>query len=218
MMDDKKWEKWAVLGGIAFVILNVIGVILQGTPPKSGDSNAKVLAWFNDKESGIRTGALLGALSLIVIIFWFGSLWRRMAKAEGNNHRLSVVSLVGLTGSGALFAAATAVLATVALRVADVGEVEARFFYTMSTVLLSLAGPFIAAHLAATNLLALRTGFLPKWNAMFGLIPALGFLISSGGAMSDKDLFMYFGLVSFVTWMIWLLATSVHMWRTADQN
>ncbi|MCE9623166.1 MAG: DUF4386 domain-containing protein [Actinomycetia bacterium] len=215
-MDDKKWEKWAVLGGVGFVILNVVGVILQGTPPKKDDSNAKVLEWFTDQASGIRTSALLGALSLFVLLLWFGSLWRRMAKAEGNNHRLSVVSLVGFLGSGAMFAASTAILTTVAIRVDGVGEDQARFFYTMSMVVLSLAGPFIAAHLAATNLLALRTGFLPKWNAMLGLLPALAFLVGSVGAMSDDDAVMYFGLIGFVTWMIWILATSVHLWKTAD--
>ena len=215
-MDDKKWEKRAVLGGVIFVILNVIGVILQGSLPMKDDTNAEVLEWFTDKESGIRTAAFLGAISLIAISFWFGSLWRRMAKADGNNHRLSIVSLVGFIASGALFAASTAVLSTVALRVGEVDEVNARFFYVMSTVLLSLSGPVIATHLAATNLLALREGFLPKWNAMLGFLPALAFLVASAGAMSDEDLPMIAGLIGFVTWMIWLLATSIHMWRTAD--
>jgi hypothetical protein len=215
-MDDKKWEKRATLGGVLFVVLNVVGVSLQGSPPMKGDTNAEVLAWFTDKESGIRTAAFLGALSLVAIVFWFGSLWRRMAKAEANNHRLSVVSLVGLIGSGAMFAASTAVVSTVALRVDEVDEVGARFFYVLSTVLLSLAGPFIATHLAATNLLALRTKFLPKWNAMLGFLPALAFLVGSFGAMSDEDLPMIAGLIGFVTWMIWILATSIHMWRTAD--
>ena len=215
-MDDKTWEKRAVLGGVIFIILQVIGTILQGTPPMKDDTNAEVLGWFTDKESGIRTAAFLGAISLIAISFWFGSLWRRMAKAEANNHRLSIVSLVGFVASGAMFAAATAVLSSVALRVGEVGEAEARFFYTLFTVLLSFSGPFIATHLAATNLLALRTNFLPKWNAMLGFLPALAFVVASIGTMSGEDFPMFAGLIGFVTWSIWILATSFHMWKTAD--
>ena len=215
-MDDKTWEKRAVLGGVIFVILNVVGTILQGAPPMKDDTNAEVLDWFTDKESGIRTAAFLGAISLIAISFWFGSLFRRMAKADKNNHRLSIVSLVGFVASGAMFAGATAVFSTVALRVDEVDEVGARFFYVLATVLLSFAGPFIATHLAATNLLALRENFLPKWNAMFGFLPALAFLVASIGTMSDEDFPMFAGLIGFVTWMIWILATSFHMWKTAD--
>ena len=160
-MDDKKWAKMAALGGVGFVILNVIGTILQGTPPSADDTSEKVLEWFVDKESGIRTAGWLGALSVILIVWWFGTLWRRMATAETNQNRLSVLSLVGLTGSGALYGASAAIASTVALRVDEVGPEGARFFYTMSTTLLGMSGAFVVVHLLATNVLALRTGFLP---------------------------------------------------------
>ncbi len=215
-MDDKKWEKRAILGGALFVVLNVVGAIMQGALPTADDSNEEVLEWFVDKESGIRTGVLLGALSIIALLLWFGSLWRRMSRAEEGNHRLSVVSLAGLTGSGVMFAASSAVLSTVAIRVDDFEAGGVRFFYTMSTVLLSMGGAFLFLHLFATNLLALRTKFLPKWNALLGFVPAALFLVSTFGTMTDEDVPMFAGGIGFILWSIWILATSFHMWKTAD--
>src|SRR5260221_502996 len=35
-MDDAKWEKYAALGGVAFVVLNVVGTPFTGAPPAPG--------------------------------------------------------------------------------------------------------------------------------------------------------------------------------------
>lgn len=215
-MDDKKWAKLAVLGGVGFVILNVIGAIIMGQLPMADDTNEEVLEWFVDKESGIRTASFLGALSVILLIWWFGTLWRRMAQAETNQNRLSVLSLFGLVGSGAMWAGQAVILSTVAMRVDDMGPEGAKFYYTLGSATLAFGGAFLAAHLFATNFLALRSKFLPKWNALLGLLPAALFLVSSSGTMTDGDLPMIAGGIGFITWSIWILATSFHMWKTAD--
>ena len=215
-MDDKKWAKWAALGGVGFVVLNVIGIILMGSPPMADDSNEKVYEYFLDKESGIRTSTLLGALSLILLLWWFGTLWRRMAEAETNQNRLSVLSLIGLAGSGALWGVNATIVSAVAMRAEELGPDPTRFFWTLSATVLAFGGAFLVVHLLATNVLALRTGFLPKWNAMLGFVPAALFLVSTYGTMSDGDLPMIAGGLAFITWSIWLLATSFHMWKTAD--
>ena len=215
-MDDKKWAKWAALGGVGFVILNVIGIILMGSVPMADDSNEKVYEYFLDKESGIRTSTFLGALSLILLLWWFGTLWRRMAQAETNQNRLSVLSLIGLAGSGALWGVNATIVSAVAMRAEELGPDPTRFFWTLSATVLAFGGAFLVVHLLATNVLALRTGFLPKWNAMLGFVPAALFLVSTYGTMDDGDLPMIAGGLAFITWSIWLLATSFHMWKTAE--
>ena len=213
-MTDKKWEKLAALGGVAFVALNIVGAIAQGAPPSSDDTNAEVLQWFIDKESGIKVAVLLGAVSIIALLWWFGSLWRRMSCAESGNHRLSVLALGGLVGGGSLFAASTAVVATVAIQVDEVPADGAKFFYVLSTALLSMAGAFIVTHLAAVNVLGMRTRFLPTWVSALGLVAAALFLVSMLGTTTDADPVMFFGFIGFIAWSIWILAVSAHMWRT----
>jgi uncharacterized protein DUF4386 len=216
VMDDKLWEKLAALGGVAFVVLNVVGTIIQGEPPSPDDSGEKVLDWFVDHDTSIKFAAFLGGLSLIALAWWFGSLWRRMARAENGNHRLSVVALGSLFSAGALFAASTAILSTVALRTEETSADGARFFYLLSTVLLSFAGFWLVAHLAAVNALSLRTGFLPQWLTFVGLLAAVLFLVSSIGSATDEQAIMIFGFIGFVAWSIWILGVSFYMWRTAD--
>lgn len=217
-MDDARWEKFAALGGVAFVVLNVAGSIAQGAPPASGDSNEDVLKWIADHDSGIKAASLLGALSIIALVWWFGSLWRRMSAAEKGSPRLSVVAIIGLVGSGALFSASLAVLSTLAIQVDEVGAESAKFFFVMSNALLSVAGAFLVTHLAAVSALGLRTAFIPKWLSIVGLVAALAFLVSTIGTTTNADIVMFAGFSGFIVWMIWILGVSVHLWRTAPAD
>ncbi|MDO8363914.1 MAG: DUF4386 family protein [Actinomycetota bacterium] len=214
-MDDKKWEKWAALGGVLFVVLNVIGSIAMGSPPASDDPNEKILNWFVDKESGIKLALFLGGVSVIMLLWWFGSLWRRMATAEGGRHRLSVVALAGLVGSGVAWMTSAAIQAAVAFRSADLGE-AAGFFYMLSITMMTVAGFFVATHLLAINALAIRTKMFAAWTAYLGLLAAAGFVVSTLGALSESGAFMVIGMISFLVWALWIIVVSLHMWRTAD--
>ena len=217
-MDDKKWEKLAALGGVVFVVFNLVGIIAPGSPPSADDTNDEVLKWFVDNASGIKIAALMPGLSIIALVWWFGSLWRRMSKAENGNHRLSVVALVGLAASGALYLASVSVVATVAIQVDEVGADPAKFFYVLSAVLLSMAGPVLAVHLLGVNAIALRSGFLPKWVGYLGVFSAVLQASSLLGATTDADPATLLGFAAFIIWSIWIVVVSVHMWRTADVN
>lgn len=206
-------EKYGALAGIVFVVLNIIGSVLMGTPPASDDSDAKILEWFVDKESGIKTSAFLGALSVIFMFWFLGTLWRHMAKAEGGNTRVAVVSAAGLIASGALWMAASAIQAAVALRIDTDGGGAGPFMYVLSGVFMSAAGAFVAAHLLAANLLALRTKWLPSWHAGIGLLAAVGFVISSAGMMTDSGGIMAIGMISFLVWAVWIILTGLQMYR-----
>ena len=186
-MDDKKWEKLAALGGVAFVVFNLVGVVGQGSPPTADDTNDEVLQWFVDNATGIKVAALMPGLSIIALVWWFGSLWRRMSKAENGNHRLSVVALVGLAGSGALYLASVSVVATVAIQVDEVSADAAKFFYVLSMVLIAMAGSFLAIHLVSINAIALRSGFLPKWVGYLGIFCSALHAISIVGTTTDSD-------------------------------
>lgn len=214
-MDDKKWEKYAALGGVLFVVLNIIGSIAMGSPPKTDDSNVKILAWFVDKESGIKLALFLGGLSVIALLWWFGSLWRRMAAAEGGSHRLSVVAFAGLVGSGVAWMTSSAIQSAVAFRTDDLGEAVG-FFYMLSIAMMGVAGFFVATHLIAVNVLAMRTKMLPAWSTYLGLLAAAGFLVSTLGTLSESGAFMAIGMISFLVWALWIIVVSAHLWRTAD--
>ena len=211
-MDDAKWEKYAALGGVAFVVLNIVGTAATGEPPAPDDSPDKITDWFADHSGAIKLSQFLGVLSVVALLFWFGSLWRKMSAAEGGRHRLSIVAALGLVFSGAVFMVANAMLSATAMRLDDAGG-GATIFYTLSTVLLSTAGGGVLTFLAATSFLALRTKMLPAWMAFLGLLSAALFLVATIGSANDSSAFMIFGLLGFITWCIWLLGVSFELWK-----
>jgi hypothetical protein len=121
-MDDVQWERYAALGGIWFVVLNVIGAFVPGTPPSTDDSVHKIGTYFADHAGGIKTAGVLMGLGAIGLFWWFGSLWRRMIAAEGDRPRLAAVAAVSLAIGGALALASGAITAAIALDRKDIGD------------------------------------------------------------------------------------------------
>src|SRR6476659_691089 len=113
-MDESKWERYAALGGIWFVVLNVIGAFLPGTPPSTDDSVEEIAKYFSDHSGGIEVALFLTGLGIIGLLWWFGSLCRLMVKAEDGRPRMAVVALWGLTLAMALALVSGAITSSVA--------------------------------------------------------------------------------------------------------
>jgi hypothetical protein len=215
-MDGSRWERYAAIGGVIFVVLNVVGALIGGSPPAPSDSAAKIAKYYADKDTALETAMWLGGIGTMGLAWWFGSLWRRMARAEGGAARLGLVSLIGLTLAGSGFLASTAVNTAAALRAGDIGD-SAPYYYTLGVVLLGAAGFGIAVHLFATNVLAVRTRILPIWVAGLGVLAGLGFVVSGIVASADDSKAgMVIGLLSFLAWCVWILVVSFVIWRGDD--
>jgi hypothetical protein len=217
-MNDSKWVRYAAIGGVVFVVFNIVGAIMSGSPPASNASAAEIAKYYTDKDTGLKATLWLGGLGSVGLLWWFGSLWRRMSRAEGGAHRLSVVSLVGLGLGGALFLSSAAVNVAAAFRPVDAGTV-APVFYTLSVVLLSAAGFGIGVHLLATNILGLRFKMLPMWLSWLGVVAGLAFLLSGVlGAATDNASGIAAGFVGFIGWSVWTLGVSYVLWKDAPDS
>ena len=215
-MSDKKWERYAAFGGVLFVILNVVAAAITGKPPAADDSAAEIAKYIADYHGALQAAAALGGVGSVGLIWWFGSLWRRMADAEGGHPRLAVVSAIGLTLGGSLFLSSAAVAAAAGLRIDDLGE-DSMIFWVLEGVLLAASGFGMATHLIATNALAVRAKMFPMWIVAIGMLSGLGFIISAViGVSSTSFSASIIGLVSFIAWAVWILGVSFTMWRTVD--
>jgi hypothetical protein len=216
-MDEARWARYAALGGIWFVVLNVVGAFLPGAPPKTTDSALKIAKYFHDHHRALEVGTLLIGLGLIGLFWWFGSLWRLMVDAEGGRARMSVVALVGLAVAGALALMSGVVTSTISLQLAAVGA-EVKFFYVMTLVLLAAAGFGIVTHIAAVTSLSYRTKLFASWVNVIGWLAALLFLISTVGVVTDRNWIGVLGLVSFLVWCLWIVVVSIHLWHTTAND
>lgn len=134
-MEDSRWERYAALGGVGFVVLDVVVAVLGGEPPAADASRSEVAGHFADKGPAIEAGLWLFGLAAMALIWWFGSLWRRMVRSEGGSARLAVVSLVGLALAGALSLTSSSVSAAVSLRIDEVGD-DLLVVHTLAVLLL----------------------------------------------------------------------------------
>jgi len=213
-MDDVKWERYAALGGIWFVVLSVISAFLPGAPPSTSDSAEKIAKYFGDHAGAIEVAMLLGGLGIVGLFWWFGSVWRLMTDAEGGRPRMAVVALVGLAMGAALALASSAITSTVALQHGDVGT-GAKFFYVLTVVLLAMAGFGLVVHIAAITSLSYRAKIFAPWINVIGWLAALLFLIGTIGVASDATAFVFIGLVAFLVWSLWIVVVSLNMWNRA---
>ena len=216
MDDDARWERIASLGGIAFVVLNVIGTFLPGAPP-SPDNAEDITKFFTDHTGAIQAGQALTGIAAIGLLWWLGSLWRIMSRAEGERPRMALVAAASLALAGALALLSGAINSATALRIKEIGS-GAEVFYVLSTVVIATGGFALVAHLAAVASLNFRKHMFPAWITYLGWVAALGFLIGGFGSASDAKVFTIFGIVAFIVWCVLIVSISVLMWQGVGQQ
>jgi hypothetical protein len=146
------------------------------------------------------------------LLWWLGSLWRMMCRAEGERPRLAIVAAVAL-GMGGTMAMVSGVFTAETAIYIDSIDVGAKLFFTLSIIALSGAGFFIVAFLSAVCALNYRTKMMPMWTSYVGWVAALGFLVSTLGMATDTNAIGLLGLLSFLVWCVWIVGVSAFMWR-----
>jgi len=211
-MDDSKWERWGALGGILFVVMVLVSVLLPGSPPNTSDSAAKIVKFFADNGDEIRWGGYIGLLATIPLFWWLSSVWRLMRRGEGGSPRLTVIAL-----AGAVFAAVTAAVAAVILAVVPivgvktVGPSAARFFYILSANLGATPLIGVAALIGAFSALIIRSRLLPVIVGWFGAIVALIALVGAAAVATTDDAVFTISFVGFGLASLWVLVVSILM-------
>jgi hypothetical protein len=213
-MDDAKWERWAAATGIAFVVLALVTFFMVPSPPKLDAPIGKIADYYVKHRTAQAISFYIGAIAFVVLFLWFlGSLRTFLMRAEGSPGRLSAVAF----GGGVVFVSVVAVAAlanqTLTLGAAASGdEALIRALYTVVNVgFAALAFP-VAVLVAATSVVALRTKALPSWYGQLGGVAALVFLALGGIVTRSSGAYAptgVFGLITFVLFLLWTLATSV---------
>ncbi len=213
-MDDKTWERYGALGGVWFVVLSVIGGILAGAPPARSDAPAEIIRYYTDNDSGLQLGAFLGALGVIGLVWWFGTLWRAMANAEPGSPRLGVIALIGFILSGVAATAAFTIDAGTAAAIDVAGE-GSKIFFQISNISFGFSAIGDVILTAAVGGLILRTGFLPKWVGYLSYVVATVSLIAAIGIATDASFFSFFTLLGAALWGIWIVVIAILNYQKA---
>ncbi len=205
---DAKWHRWGFLGGVVFVILNIVGIIAGGSPPGLDAKAEELTKYMNDHHGGVRLGAVLFGFSLLFIVWWLGSFWRVISSLEPNGPRLSVIVVTSTMLILAFAGLANVLLSTVAIRNATLGGVS-EFVWAASNVAIALMLAASAVWLLAVGALVMRTKFLPVWMGWLAGVVAIASSIGTLAAGSAKNSLLVFMFIGFLGWMLWILIASV---------
>jgi hypothetical protein len=208
-----KWERYSALGGILFVVLVIVSIIVMGSTPKASDSASKILKSFQDHKDGIKVGAFIGGLAAIPLIWWAGSLYARMRRSEDGQTRLAIIAVLGLVLGGAGQIGMSAIYSTVVLTLKTIGAPQAKFYFILGGGFASAALVGLAVLTLAVSILAFRTRVFPVWVAWVGIIDTLAFIVASYAVATTGDAIGGVGFAAFIIWAIWIILTSVIMFR-----
>ncbi len=210
-MDEKKYERWGALAGIEFVVLVLIGAFIAGAPPKLTDSAEKITKYYSDNQDALKVGNVLAGLSLIAFLWFLGTLFGRLRRAEGGNGR---VSGIALTGGVAVTAAAAIAYGINAYGVVYPEAGDGAF--RISTILFGYLGFAAAAFVAGSSIVLLRTKLLPAWVAYLGGINTLLWIVGGVVVSSTEDVWGYLSFAAFLSWVLWIAVVSVLLYQKQD--
>jgi hypothetical protein len=208
-MNERRWERHAPLAGVLAVALWLIGILIVegvGNPPNDDVTGQEAVAYYDDDSNSILAGSLIWALGTLAFIWFLGSLRSALHRAEGGVGRVaSIAFAAGIAVaifSLCLFAPDLAGAITMGVEDTTLEGAAAQALHSLGDGFFVLAEYTAALLLAATALVALRTGILPRWLAWVSLLIAVVLLIPPIG---------WAGLI--FAFPLWIIAVSYLLWR-----
>jgi hypothetical protein len=205
-------QRWAALGGVAYVVLFVIGVnlIYSGTPDSSS-APGKVIAYYSDSghRNRINIGWVLAGLGFFALLWFVGALRQAVRRREADDGLLTALTTMGGVVYATLGLAALAVETGIRTMSDDTyhhqvfpGIVHAGD--DVAWVLHASGGAGLATMIIAASLAALRTRAVPTWAAWLSIVVGI----------------LSLALVIFFPWFlaaIWILVVSVGLFLRAGR-
>ena len=197
------WERWAPLAGVLSVACSFVGVLFVLNQPESKASDAKIVAYFGDHSKRVHgeVGFFVFLAGLLFLLAFLGALRERLLTAEGQPGRLAALAYGAGIASLPLWA-----VSMLLANSASFAAAESSSFRLDPNTFRLLADTSYFAWVAAlfmssvvvwsTSAAALRTGVLPRWYGLLGIL---------AGAVQLFGLFFF----PFAVWWLWIVATAV---------
>lgn len=191
-MQASRWERFAPLTGVVFLVLVAILFIFSGDTPDADDSTSSVVSYWSDHQDRTVAFALLGSLAALFLVWFAGSLRSALRRAEGGEGRLSTLSFAGAL----ILAVAILIGTSIDLAIADsVGEVPDEVTQALSAYDADFYLPFVGGYILMmlpAGMCVLRSGGLPRWMGWAAVVIGIAGLTLFGS---------FFGLLAAVIWI-----------------
>lgn len=206
---------WGSLGGLAFVVLFVIGSALIFDGPSGDESPAKYLDFYGDSgnRDKINIGWVIAGLGVFFFLWFVASLRETVQKATVASEGDSMLGFL-VTIGGTAYGAVTLVTLGEAAGVRTMSDDTFQHEVFPGIIHANSDGTYIAhatgtaalaAMIFAFSITVLATRTLPRWIGWFGLVAAIAALIS----------ILFFTMF---IWLLWIAVTSVVLFLTARRE
>jgi hypothetical protein len=207
------FRRTAACFGIGFVVFEVAGYVLWGSPPGTGDPVVEITRYFADAGSLPKIGSVLNAVAYVLAVpFMVGFILPLMRKdrEHGEGYGWLVAGGFLITGATALVGL-SASFAQVLRGGAGLDAAATRAVSDVSNMAYGLAIFFMVLWAGAAAVATLKRRVMPRWFGVFSVVVALGGIsgivsvVSTGLGMAI--------VVGFVLLVLWVLAASLVMLR-----
>ena len=205
MLNGRAAVRLGGIGGILFVVLVLPSFLSPPDTPVATSRPQDVIDYFIDRQDSILTlNGLLLVFAAFFFLWFLGTLHGVLQDAEGEGHGFSSVSLAGglIFIALVLTGAAVEIVYPATLARFENFQQDAQLGFlslALSGWMYRFAFVGMAALIAATSVIALRTRVLPGWLAWAGFVAALVALLRFLGPLGG--------------WLalLWVIAVSVLM-------
>ena len=219
-MSNNSWQRLGAASGIVYVVVILLPDFIQGGPaeeetitPAQAIANACASATAAQFTDAIYP--ITHVLGYLFFLFFLGSLWSSLRRAEGDHGWLAAA------GFGGGVASLTIRLSGAAASAAAAHNACAGIDPQLWQVLNSLSGAAyfssffpLAILSAASAVIAIRFGALPRWLGWMSAVVAVALLVDGfAGTLYTRAV----GL-SFLLFMLWTLMASIVLMRRVGKS
>ena len=215
-MSERLWQQLGAASGIVSVIfLTVRDFIPSREYGTAAEEIARTCATMTTPQTMDVVISLMGTLGFLGFLFFFGSLWSALRRAEGDDGWLSAAAFGGgLVSLAILFSGGAASVA--AHSNACVG-IDPQLWQVLhdfgGAAFLSSFFP-LAVLLAASAVVAIRFGALPRWLGWMSAFVAVTLLI---GGIAGIDYAREDAGLPYLLFELWTVITSIVLIRRAGK-
>jgi hypothetical protein len=214
-MSDRLWLRLGAACGIVYTMLLIVGNEVLGpgdSAPAIFAARPEIAAWVaNTPQTGLhRIGGYLELLALLLFVFFLGSLWSVLRRAESDSGWLATVAFAGgLLSIAIKIASLPAALAAFGRAGEGFDPQLIAALIDMNNIAFVLTWATNALLLGATAIVVIRTSALPRWLGWSAALIALGLLVAVTMPAADGAFF------PMLLFLLWVPATGVALIRRA---
>ena len=204
-----RWQRIEPLAGIVFVVLAVIAVVTAPGEDFLADP-AELADYYVDNSDRVIVAEIIGGIAIFAFFFFVGAVRNRLRVSETPEGGLPALAFGGGIAAATLILVANAATMAGAFRAEEDGQIDpaiAAALNDVSSLIIGIAAPVaLAVFVAATGVVSIATGVLPRWLGWLSLLLALGFLIP---------------FISYIFWLpfgLWVLVVSVLLYMRPGEE